>query len=318
MSERILSPLALGAVLYIPACHPKAEAMAAGRSGAPCRTLVLCLEDAVREEDLPEALAAVARTLDQSPGPQAPNLFLRPRHPRMLKRLMELNGLERLSGVVLPKISVDRWHRHLEALTAGPSHLAIMPILETAEVFDSRGVERLIRGVLDAGLGQRLLAARVGANDLLSRLGLRRPRDATVYDTPLAPILAELVCRFRAADISLCACVFDGLDRPDLLLKEVARDIEHGLFAKTAIHPSHVPLIEAAYAVGREDLAEAEAILAPDAPAVFRHDGRMCEPAVHRSWALSITARAQLFGLRGSDTIANTTRTHPRRAGFGA
>ena len=43
---------------------------------------------------------------------------------------------------------------------------------------------------------------------------------------------------------------------------------------------------------------EAEAILAPDATAVFRMGGRMCEPTTHSKWARDIILRAQVYGVR--------------------
>ena len=46
----------------------------------------------------------------------------------------------------------------------------------------------------------------------------------------------------------------------------------------------------------QNELDEARAILAPDAPAVFKMNGRMCEPATHRRWAQDIIDRAALYG----------------------
>jgi citrate lyase beta subunit len=74
--------------------------------------------------------------------------------------------------------------------------------------------------------------------------------------------------------------------------------VAHGLFGKSAIHPEQVAVIEAAYQVSARDLEAAERILADEAPAVFRLQGAMCEPATHRVWATMICERARLYGVR--------------------
>ena len=82
-----------------------------------------------------------------------------------------------------------------------------------------------------------------------------------------------------------------------LLREEVARDLEHGLFTKTAIHPAQVAVIQGALAVLSAELSEARAIVAVDPPAVFAARGAMCEPATHRRWAEMLIRRAALFGV---------------------
>jgi citrate lyase beta subunit len=91
--------------------------------------------------------------------------------------------------------------------------------------------------------------------------------------------------------------VFELLDRPRLLAREVRRDLACGLFGKTAVHPAQVPVIEACYAVRAEELEAAERILDASAPAVFRLHGAMCEPATHRGWATAVRERARLYGV---------------------
>ena len=83
-----------------------------------------------------------------------------------------------------------------------------------------------------------------------------------------------------------------------LLEEEIRRDLANGLFGKTAIHPTQIGKIETMFRVDRTDVEEAEAILAPDAQAVFRMGGRMCEPTTHSKWARDIILRAQVYGVR--------------------
>ncbi|MBX9949437.1 MAG: HpcH/HpaI aldolase/citrate lyase family protein, partial [Candidatus Obscuribacterales bacterium] len=66
----------------------------------------------------------------------------------------------------------------------------------------------------------------------------------------------------------------------------------------TAIHPDQIGLIEAGFRVDSNDLEEARRILMPDAAAVFKMNGRMCEPTTHTKWARAIIERADLYGVR--------------------
>jgi len=72
-----------------------------------------------------------------------------------------------------------------------------------------------------------------------------------------------------------------------------------GLFGKTAIHPNQIPVIEAGFRVSPKDLEEAKRILMPDAAAVFKMNGRMCEPTTHTKWAQAIVERAGIYGVKG-------------------
>jgi len=56
-------------------------------------------------------------------------------------------------------------------------------------------------------------------------------------------------------------------------------------------------VIEALYRVARDDYEMAQAVLAPDAAAVFRLKNSFCEPATHWRWATAVLERAQVFGV---------------------
>jgi citrate lyase beta subunit len=142
----------------------------------------------------------------------------------------------------------------------------------------------------------RILALRIGGNDLLALLGLRRPRGMTIYRTPLGPVIARLVTTFRPYGFALTAPVFEHLDLPELLDQEVLEDMAYGMVGKTAIHPTQIAPIEQHYKVKPHDLAAAHAILDASAPAVFRMHDSMCEVATHRAWAERTVEQSRLFG----------------------
>ncbi|WP_295437271.1 HpcH/HpaI aldolase/citrate lyase family protein [uncultured Thiodictyon sp.] len=288
------SYLRLGASLYMPATRADLPALLNGHKLFGLRSLVVCTEDAVHARDLGRALANLREALPQLTS-QGPLRFLRPRNPEILAEMVAMQGIERMDGVCLPKVDEHNLGDYLEAL-APAGHLAIMPIVET-EVAFCRDRLRRLRVRLDADR-ERVVCVRIGGNDLLHLLGIRRPKDLTAYDTPLRRVIDDLIIEFRGHGYDLSAPVFEHLDRPQVLARELELDLVHGLIAKTAIHPTQVGPIEAAYAVPPGETALARAVLAPEAVGVFRLNGQMAEPTTHSRWAARTLARFGAYGLR--------------------
>lgn len=296
-SPSTLSAMRLGASLYVPATRPDLAAIAGGRKLPDLRSVIFCTEDSVHERDLEAALDCLAALLPElEPGPLL--RFIRPRNPAVLRRLLRMDGIERVQGFALPKLDPHTLGDWLRVWDDSYGHY-VLPILETAEAFDRRRMELLRDRLEDSGLSDRVLCLRIGGNDLLNLLGIRRARGATIYDTPLRGVIADLVCTFHPAGYRLSAPVFDYLDTPGVLAREVEADLQHGLVGKTAIHPSQIPVIEACYRAPHEDYDMASVVLAADAAAVFRLRDAFCEPATHRRWAEGVLERARVFGVTG-------------------
>ena len=137
-----------------------------------------------------------------------------------------------------------------------------------------------------------IAALRIGGTDLLSLIGMRRPRGMTIYDTPIGDVISSLVRIFKPSGFQLTAPVFEYFEDTHTLAQELRRDLAHGLCGKTAIHPSQLDIIERFYRVSEEDISTARRMLDENNVGVFKHDGAMCEPATHRSWAIEVLARA--------------------------
>lgn len=286
--------IALGATLYLPGTHEQLTRIALGRRYPQLRSAVICLEDSICAKEVPQAIGNVAALLEILPvGEPRPMLFIRPRDPVMLQALLALRGIERVDGFVIPKVTVASLPPYLACPIH--AHHRLMPTLETREILDPSESRRL-RDQLMA-IQDRVLAVRIGGNDLLQTIGARRSAVRTVYEGPLAAIVSSLVATFAPYGFFLSAPVFEHFANVGVLRDEVERDVEHGLFTKTVIHPRQIEVVESCYAVGIGELAEARAILAPDSPAVFAMSGSMCEPATHRRWARTIVKRAEIFGL---------------------
>ncbi|MFM9962647.1 MAG: HpcH/HpaI aldolase/citrate lyase family protein [Planctomycetaceae bacterium] len=290
-----MSYLQLGASLYVPATRGDLVEIANRRRFPELRSVIFCTEDAIAAADVPQAVANLRRLLMQL-EPVGLQRFVRVRNPEVLSVLLEADGIERIDGFVLPKLTRHNLGDYLRVIPAASSS-KLMPTLETADVFDP-GEMRALRDLLLADrVRSRVICLRIGGNDLLQVLGLRRPRGRTIYETPLGPTIAQLVTNFRPQGLSLTAPVFDRFDDAETLAREVRMDVEFGLLGKTAIHPQQIPLIESHYRVREVDWEAAGKILHDDAPPVFRHADAMCEPATHRRWAELIRECAQIYGV---------------------
>lgn len=285
----MLSPYQLGACLYIPATHPQLLAIAAGEKLAHVRSVIYCTEDSVAESDVPRALARLQTLLDTIPPDCPRNRFIRLRNPQVMRHIITLRGIDHIHGFVLPKINADTLHGYRDLLG---SRWQIMPTLEHADTFLESAMLRL-REALEPWRAQ-ILCLRIGGNDLLNHLHMRRPRGVTIYETPIGALINRLAGIFKPYGYHLSAPVFEFLDQPELLAREVREDLRHGLTGKTAIHPDQIAIIEQHYRISRADQQLARDILAAE-DAVFNRDHTMQETATHSNWARAVLSAAEHF-----------------------
>lgn len=287
-------PWSLGASLYAPATRPDLAELGNGR-WPDLTSLIYCTEDAVREEDLPRALSNLRAALPHL-GPRGPLRLIRVRHPAVLREVLSMD-LRAVTGFVLPKIHAGNLPEYLRELRAPEhAHLLIFPTLETREALSETHMTALRDQIVGSGVQARVGGLRIGGNDLMHALGVRRTPGRTAYEGPLERVISLLCSVFKPAGFALSSPVYEVYGDPATLAREVQQDLEYGLCGKTIIHPAQLPTVLRGYAVHPHDLQEAQAILAPDAPAVFSMNGRMCEPATHTRWARDILTRAGRYG----------------------
>lgn len=287
-------PAQLGASLYVPATHHALGEIAAGIRLASVRSLIICTEDSVSAQHLPDAMKNLFKALHRVKTWDGRFVFVRVRNPQILQTILDMPDVERLTGFVLPKITAENIDDYLKPLHKHPH--CVMPTLETRETFVESDMYGFLRLIEHPGRRSRILSMRIGGNDLLALLHMRRPKGRTIYETPLGHVIARLATIFIPQGFSLSAPVFEHMDDPKTLSLEIEHDLNHGLVGKTAIHPNQIPLIEQHYKVCERDIAAAVRILTPDAPGVFRLDQSMCEPATHRPWAQAVLSAARHFG----------------------
>lgn len=295
-----LSPYHLGASLYMPAVRQDITQVVLHNKIPGLSSLIICFEDALAEKDLEFGLANLHIVMEElnknthaNNNGERPLIFIRPRNIEIAKLLVSDFDLRAINGFVLPKFtlsSLSDWYSVL-----GDSHLMWMPTLETQDVFDVIAMTELAKTLENHPCREKILAMRVGGNDLLSVLSLRRQRECTLYEGPLGYVMKMLVSVFSTRGFALTSPVCELIERTDILLDELQLDIEHGFVGKTAIHPSQVSIINQALSVSQSDYEDAMRINNSEV-AVFKHQGAMCEPATHARWAKNILSRAQHYG----------------------
>jgi citrate lyase beta subunit len=291
------SALSLGATLYMPATRRDLWSVVKGEKYPELRSLVICLEDAVAESEIEDAKHNLKILLNvlkhEADGQQRPLLFIRPRHLHMATELLQWADMALVDGWVLPKFGLETLYAWQKIL---PTGVLLMPTLETADTFDVLAMREL-RQALQQDFPP-VLVLRIGGNDLLNCLAVRRPYDLTIYHTPIGQLIANLCGQFIPHGFALSAPVCEHYQQSKLLQEELYLDLHYGLEGKTIIHPQQISVVHQAYQVHELELKQAQQLLSSAADAVFSSQGSMLEPATHRRWAQRIVARASLFGLK--------------------
>jgi citrate lyase beta subunit len=285
----------LGASNYVPATHSDITIIANGKK-FNAKSIIFCTEDSVLEKDVPYALDNLKHMLANTTKSEKMLKFIRVRNEAILEQILTFDGINNIDGFVFPKITQYNFLNYMDKFK-GHCTFDIMPTLETREVFCLNEMVAL-RNIFEI-YKDNILSLRIGGNDLLHLLGIRRSKHRTIYETPVGVAISNLVSIFKPYGYNLTSPVCELLADSEILLKEVPLDQEHGLFGKTAIHPDQIPMIEQFYKVSLEDVEMAHAILHPQAKAVFKMHGTMCEVATHFNWAKEILARAEIYGIIG-------------------
>jgi citrate lyase beta subunit len=286
----------LGASLYVPANRNDLGVIANRTKFPQLRSVIFCTEDSLMEKEVPAALDNLATTLRGMEPDDRLLRFIRVRNPQVLTLCLQMDGICKIDGFVLPKVTrrnIDTyWSQFNET-----DRFEVMPILETPDFFDMNEMILFRDMLLQERYRRRILSLRIGGNDLLNHLRLRRFVAHTIYSTPLRQTIAMMAATFIPVGFNLTGPVFEALNDASTLSREVTEDLQHGLLGKTAIHPDQVAIIENHYQVCHQDLEMAEAILDRNAPAIFGMHGHMCEPSTHNNWAKLMIARANEFGV---------------------
>ena len=312
--KKELSAYSLGATLYMPATRIDIVDTIITDKIAGLRSMVICLEDAVSDQDVPFAmnnlkgmLNALSKAKQRINNVKWPLVFIRPRNEQIGQQLTAEYNLSGVDGFVIPKFNLsnlNEWTAILES-----THLCWMPTLETEDVFDVNAMQALVAELALHKCRDKIIALRIGGNDLMNCVSLRRPREFTLYDGPMGYVIKMLVAVFASKGFSLTAPVCEHIDDHRLLENELALDLAHGLVGKTAIHPNQIQVIQRALMVSPLDHQDALRII-NSSQAVFKASGAMCEPATHRRWAQSVLDRVHYFGISPAESSFSVQIQH--------
>lgn len=317
MKHRV-SPYSLGATLYMPAIRDDILDVILNNKIEDIKSLVICLEDSVLEADVPKALINLEKITQRlkvqntvvlpHKSNDRPLVFIRPRDPQMGEMLVNEMDLSGIDGFVLPKFdnnNIDIWN----SILLKNKKLLWMPTLETSDVYDVQKMQELATKIIKLDLKDNIIALRIGGNDLMSVMGLRKSKFQTLYNGPLGYVTKMLTAVFGSKGFFLTSPVCELIDNEDLLTLEFEQDLENGIVGKTAIHPKQISIIHQKLAVAQEDYEDALKIINAG-KAVFKSNGAMCEPATHLKWAKRILERKSIYGLRMSELSTITAKIY--------
>ena len=197
-TERELLQYCLGAVLYMPGTKNIIDKILSKNPPAPA--LVMCFEDAIREEDLSAAEMNVLDQMERLSDAlntglinqnDIPLIFLRVRNPEQFRSFVDrlvLTHTKVLSGFVFPKFDSSNGNEYLSCLEsvnkASGDVLYGMPLLEgsTVALKETRMDELGKIKKMLATYRNRILNIRVGATDFSSIFGVRRGINYSIYD----------------------------------------------------------------------------------------------------------------------------------------
>ena len=217
----------LGATLYMPGTKDIKEKVV--NHQLTVTSLVMCCEDAIKEEDLSLAEQNILDHMDyfadlieagKLTHDDIPLIFVRVRNPEQFESFasrMTTRQASVLTGFNFPKFNSKNALKVLQTLVKVNDRLGVvlygMPILEGPEVAfeELRNQELLLlRNALEP-YKKLILNIRMGGTDMSSLFGVRRGINSTVYDIlPVRDALSDLLNFFnRYNDYCVSAVVWE-------------------------------------------------------------------------------------------------------------
>ena len=260
-------------LLFVPAVRPDRfpKALATG-ADAVC----IDLEDGVAP-DAKETARAAALDLLAGRGPSAAEVSLRINDAKTALGRTDLAELvesgARPDALMLPKVAGAEEIRAVEtALARSAGALPLIVQIETAA--------GLLAADEIAAASPNVSAVFFGAIDLSADLGCAVEWEALLYAR------SRVVLAAGAAGVSALDSPFMDVPALDALAEETGRVRRLGFTGKAAIHPTQVPVIQAAFAPGAAETAWARKIVAAyerQQGGVLLVDGQLIELPVVRS-----------------------------------
>ena len=198
-TDRSLLQYCLGATMYMPGTKDFAQAII-DKKYPGLTSMVMCFEDACKEEDVPAAEQNCIRVLEtlrqkveskELSYEDIPLIFFRVRNVEQFKHFGEsltAHQVKSLCGINFPKFNAENgyeYYAYLKDLNDKFGDILYgMPIIEDARVaYKESRLDELIavKRILDQNK-ELVLNVRVGGTDFSSCFGVRRGINYTIYD----------------------------------------------------------------------------------------------------------------------------------------
>lgn len=276
--------------LYVPAVKPALfDKASAGGSDADAGAdaVIIDLEDAVPLAQKDSARRDVAAWLDSRTRNDT-EIWVRVT-PEFLADDLDAAARAGVDGIMLAKCSVESL-AHADSLLSefeadrGLASIELIGLIETAHA---------LRSLPAMATSARLRTFGIGEVDLLADLRITRNTDtAAVIDALRMDVVVGCAAAGLAAPIAPTSTDFRDLDG---FVTTTRRFVDMGFRGRTALHPSQVPIINAALTPSDDDVARAARLLAlydlaAGGPTVD-DNGRFVDEAVVRG-AREILARS--------------------------
>ena len=261
----------LRSLLFVPGDRPERMEKALGL-GADA--LILDLEDAVAVSAKPAARMAIAHFLQSAPRSCALFVRINPLDSAFIDDDLAAIMPAKPDAVLLPKAEGAASLLDLDRRLAG-TDVDILPIASETPAAMFRLGEY-------GGVTDRLIGLTWGAEDLPAAIGAATSREADGgYTAPYQLARSLTLFGAAAAGVAPIETVFPDFRDPDGLRIYAERGKRDGFTGMMAIHPSQVPVINAAFTPSDAALAHARAVVdafaANPGAGVLSLEGRMID-----------------------------------------
>jgi len=286
----------LGGTMYTPATNKKLLQIASGEKFPYLKSVVFCLEDAIKDDEVGEAMENLAQFLQHYQRAEI-KVFIRPKDVENLQNILALKDIHKIDGFALAKFGTSNMQNYFELLCYAKNRYHIMPVIESTDMFDSEKLKQ-IRDFLLTQTKHNIVTLRIGGEDMFKTLGIKKNCDESIHDFHISSkVFADLLSIFKPYGFNLSAPVYNCLENKEFFTREVKRDIKEGFFGKTIIHPAQAKITNECYKVSEDEVNEAKEIVNSSNEAIFRFHDKMCEPKAHNVWAKQILKRVEVYGV---------------------
>jgi citrate lyase beta subunit len=288
--KRDITYLHLGGTLFVPATHKNLKPILQDKKYPNLKSLVICLEDSISDDEVDSAKKILQDILIEFDVSEL-LVFVRPRNIDMLKEIYSYQCINKLDGFILPKFSIDNIDEYISMIK---DDFFYMPSLEGADIFDISNISKIRDEIVS--IKSSILTIRVGSEDIMSHLGIKKGCESSYDILPLATILTSVLITFRPYGFNISATVYKCYKDIEKFKEEVTKDISNGFWSKTIIHPNQIEIINNLYKVSTDEYTIAQKLLSSD-DAVLTNNQQMYEKKPHTNWANTIIDRANIYGI---------------------